>query len=121
MSQAADGFRPAYDRAGNGPPLLVLHGWPGDRPDWRAVRALLAGHEVIAPDLRGFGGSDQHRQDPALAYPADAQARGAIGLLAELELGPVVIAGYGVGSRIAQAVAAARPGLVRALVIAPPL
>jgi pimeloyl-ACP methyl ester carboxylesterase len=121
MSQAADGFRLAYDRTGDGPPVLALHGWPGDRADWRAVTPLLAGHEVIAPDLRGFGESDKHPADPALAYSADAQARSVIALLAELGLGPVVIAGYDIGSRIAQAVAAARPDLVRALVIAPPL
>jgi pimeloyl-ACP methyl ester carboxylesterase len=36
-SDPVDGFRLAYDRAGRGPAVLLLHGWPGDRIDYRAV------------------------------------------------------------------------------------
>ena len=36
-----DGFRLAYDRRGSGPAVVLLHGWPGDRQDWRAVVPLL--------------------------------------------------------------------------------
>lgn len=43
-----------------------------------------------------------------------------MGLLDELALGPLVLAGYDIGSRIAQAVAQASPDRVRALVVAPP-
>jgi pimeloyl-ACP methyl ester carboxylesterase len=43
------------------------------------------------------------------------------GLIRELDLDPVLLAGYDVGSRVAQAVAAEYPDLVRALVVAPPL
>jgi pimeloyl-ACP methyl ester carboxylesterase len=42
-------------------------------------------------------------------------------LIEELDLGPAVIAGYDVGSFVAQTVAATRPDLVRALVVSPPL
>src|SRR6266571_9106840 len=121
---AVDGFRLAYERtgAGTGPPVVLLHGWPGDRTDYRAVVPLVApAADVIVPDLRGFGGSDKHQADPAHQYDAAAQARSVIGLIGELRLGPAVIAGYDIGSRIAQAVARDRPDLVRALVIAPPL
>jgi pimeloyl-ACP methyl ester carboxylesterase len=38
-----DGFRLAYDRAGSGPPVVALHGWPGSRRDHREVVAQLAG------------------------------------------------------------------------------
>jgi pimeloyl-ACP methyl ester carboxylesterase len=119
---AIDGFRLAYERAGAGPAVLLLHGWPGDRTDYRAVAPLVAaGADVIVPDLRGFGESDKHQADPASQYNATAQARSVIGLMAELALGPAVVAGYDIGSRIAQAIARDRPDLVRALVVAPPL
>jgi len=119
---AIDGFRLAYERTGSGPAVLLLHGWPGDRTDYRAVTPLVsAAADVIVPDLRGFGESDKHLADPALQYNAAAQARSVIGLIGELRLGPAVIAGYDIGSRIAQAVARDRPDLVRALVVAPPL
>jgi pimeloyl-ACP methyl ester carboxylesterase len=119
---AIDGFRLAYDRSGAGPAVLLLHGWPGDRTDYREVVPLVAAAaDVIVPDLRGFGESDKHAADPAGQYSAVAQARSLIALIGELNLGPVVLAGYDIGSRIAQAIARARPDLVRALVVAPPL
>ena len=119
---AIDEFRLAYDRTGSGPAVLLLHGWPGDRTDYRAVVPLVArSADVIVPDLRGFGESDKHPVEPARQYNAAAQARSITGLIGELGLGQVVLGGYDIGSRIAQAVARDRPDLVRALVIAPPL
>jgi pimeloyl-ACP methyl ester carboxylesterase len=119
---AIDGFRLAYDRTGAGPAVLLLHGWPGDRTDYREVVPLVAAAaDVIVPDLRGFGESDKHAADPAAQYSAAAQARSLTGLIGELALGPVVLAGYDIGSRIAQAIVRDRPDLVRALVVAPPL
>jgi pimeloyl-ACP methyl ester carboxylesterase len=119
---AIDGFRLAYDRTGSGPTVLLLHGWPGDRTDYREVAPLVsAAADVIVPDLRGFGESDKHEADPAGQYNAAAQARSIIGLIDELALGRPVIGGYDIGSRIAQAIARDRPDLVHGLVIAPPL
>jgi pimeloyl-ACP methyl ester carboxylesterase len=121
MSGAVDGFRLAYDRSGSGPAVLLLHGWPGHRQDYGAMTALLTGLDVVVPDLRGFGESDKLAIDPAAGYSATAQAQSIVGLIEELGLGGVVLGGYDIGSRIAQAIAAQRPDLVRALVIAPPL
>ena len=119
---SVDGFRLAYDRAGHGPAVLLLHGWPGDRAGYSEVIPLVAAAaEVITPDLRGFGDSDQHPADPGAQYSAAAQARSVAGLIEELGLVRPVIAGYDVGSRVAQTLAADRPDLVRALVISPPL
>lgn len=119
---AVDGFRLVYDRAGHGPAVVLLHGWPGDRSDYRDVMPLLTGAaDVVVPDLRGFGGSDKHPADAASQYSATAQARGIIGLIDELGLGRPVLAGYDIGSRIAQTIAGQRPDLVRALVLSPPL
>jgi pimeloyl-ACP methyl ester carboxylesterase len=124
MRQATpvDGFRLAYDRAGRGPAVLLLHGWPGDRTDFReVVPRVAAAADVITPDLRGFGDSDKHQADPAAQYSAAAQARSVAGLIEELGLERPVVAGYDIGSRIGQTLAADRPDLVRALVISPPL
>jgi pimeloyl-ACP methyl ester carboxylesterase len=102
--------------------VLLLHGWPGDRADYREVVPLLDEHaDVVVPDLRGFGGSDKHAEDPTEAYSAMAQARSVLGLIDELGLESPVIAGYDIGSRVAQTIAGERPELVRALVLCPPL
>ena len=116
------GFRLAYDRSGSGPGVLLLHGWPGSRLDYRDVVPLLSdAADVVSPDLRGFGESDKHRTPPAEACSADAQARSVVALIDELGLGPAVIAGYDIGSRVAQTVARLFPERVRALVLSPPL
>lgn len=121
-SLPCEGFTLDYDRAGTGPAVVLLHGWPGDRHDYDAVVPLLAAaHDVVVPDLRGFGASSKPLVDPAQHYGAAGQARSIVALIEELGLARVVLAGYDVGSRIAQAVARARPDLVQALVVAPPL
>src|ERR1700710_474723 len=121
-SVPVNGFSLAYDRTGNGPPVVLLHGWPGSRTDYRLVEPLLAdAAEVVVPDLRGFGESDRHPVAPEEAYSGDAQARSVTGLIDELGLGPVVLAGYDIGSRIAQTIARRSPERVRALVLTPPL
>jgi pimeloyl-ACP methyl ester carboxylesterase len=139
-STPIDGFSLAYQRHGpaaRDPAVVLLHGWPGDHQDWRAVVPLLEAEgraTVVVPDLRGFGASDLHgsagesdpdgsagASDGYDAYAAAGQAASVVGLVRELGLGPVVLAGYDVGSRVAQQIARESPELVHALVIAPPL
>jgi pimeloyl-ACP methyl ester carboxylesterase len=121
-SAPVDGFSLAYERAGSGAPVVLLHGWPGDRTDHDDVVPLLTGEcDVVVPDLRGFGESDKHLQPAAEAYSAVAQARSVVGLIDELGLEAPVIAGYDIGSRIAQAIARDTPEKVSALVVSPPL
>ena len=101
---------------------MLLHGWPGNRHDYRLVVALLGDTaDVIVPDLRGFGGSDKHAVAVRHFYSATAQAGSVAGLIKELGLTGVVLAGYDVGSRVAQSVARMHPDLVQALVLSPPL
>jgi pimeloyl-ACP methyl ester carboxylesterase len=122
LAQSVDGFRLAYDRTGDGPPVILLHGWPGDRTDYQEVTPLVAGlADVIVPDLRGFGQSDKHPVDPGTGYSAAAQARSVVALIRELGLDQPVLAGYDIGGRIAQAIARAEPSLVSGLVLSPPL
>jgi pimeloyl-ACP methyl ester carboxylesterase len=121
-SAPVDGFRIAYDRTGDGAPIVLLHGWPGNRADFRAVTPLLSeAADVVVPDLRGFGESDKHREDPAAAYSAAAQARSVLGLMDEVGFESAVLGGYDIGSRIGQTIARAAPERVRACVLSPPL
>jgi pimeloyl-ACP methyl ester carboxylesterase len=121
-SAPVDGFELAYERAGGGPPVVLLHGWPGARHDYREVLPLLTGHaDVVLPDLRGFGDSDRHDRPAREAYSAEAQAASVLGLVRELGLERPVLVGYDIGSRIAQRIARDAPEEVRALVLSPPL
>jgi pimeloyl-ACP methyl ester carboxylesterase len=122
LTAPVDGFRLAFERRGSGDAVVLLHGWPGDHHDWREVVPGCAdGSDVVTPDLRGFGESDKHPGDPERAYALPAQVASVVALIEELGLGRPVIAGYDVGSRVAQGIARERPELVRALVLAPPL
>jgi pimeloyl-ACP methyl ester carboxylesterase len=122
QQHAVDEFRLAYDRVGTGDPVVLLHGWPGDRHDYRDVIARLDGDvDLVVPDLRGFGASDKHDVDPGEHYDAAAQARSVVALLSELGIDDALWCGYDVGSRVAQAVARLHPERVRGLVLSPPL
>ncbi len=68
----------AYGVAGDGPPVVLLHGWPETRRAWRHVwpRVVGAGRRVIVPDLRGVGESDRSADADYSwkAYAADLDA-----------------------------------------------
>ena len=116
---AVDGFELAYDRAGSGPAVVLLHGWPGDRTDYRDLVPLLSGCEVVVPDLRGFG-TPTSTSDPVEQYRG-GQARSVADLITSLGIARALVVGYDIGGRIAQALARSRPDLVSAMVISPPL
>ena len=121
-SRPVDGFRLAYERAGSGPPVVLLHGWPGDRSDYEAwCRCSRRTPRSWCRTCAASAASDKHPEPPAEAYSAAAQARSVLGLIDELGLERPVLAGYDIGSRIAQAIARDAPDRVRALVVSPPL
>jgi len=63
---------------GDGPPLLLIHGWPGSWYYWRLVMPALArDFEVIAVDQRGIGLSDK----PEEGYDAGTLANDLVGLM----------------------------------------
>ncbi len=76
--------------------------------------ALTSGHRVLAPDQRGHGRSERRPQDVSRgAYVADV-----VMWLERLEVAPAVLVGQSLGGHTAFLVAAVRPDLVRALVVA---
>ncbi len=77
--------------AGEGEPVVLLHGWPQHWYMWRKVIPLLADRfRVHAVDLRGFGWSDA----PASSYEKEELASDVIALLRALGAGPVRLAGH---------------------------
>ena len=51
-----DGIKIHYVREGRGPPLILMHGWPGFWWEWyKCIGALADDFDVIAPDMRGYG------------------------------------------------------------------
>lgn len=86
-----DGTRLHVAEAGEGPPVLMLHGWPQHWWIWRKlIPALAADRRVICPDLRGFGWSDA----PAGRYEMQGFADDALALLDELGLDRVDLIGH---------------------------
>ncbi len=91
----------AHDRVGAGPPLVLLHGLGGERHVWEPVIAPLAErHELIVPDLPGFGASPPLPHDGGPPTPA-ALAAAVAGLLDRLGLDRVAVAGNSLGGWVA--------------------
>jgi pimeloyl-ACP methyl ester carboxylesterase len=94
---------------GEGPPVLLLHGFPDSSALWRhQIPALVdAGYRVIVPDLRGFGASD--RPAEAEAYRMEVLISDVIGILAALGEQRVSVVGHDWGAALGWALAAAAP------------
>ena len=112
---ALDGITLNVVEGGEGPAVLLLHGWPDRATLWQHQIDTLAarGFRVIAPDLRGFGDSDR---------PAEVERYGLrtvlgdlLGLLDALEVGEVRVAGHDWGALVAWALAAFAPERVTRL------
>ena len=99
---------------GEGPPILLIHGFPDSHRLWRNQIGPLAeaGHRVIAPDLRGFG--DSPRPEGVESYRiATIVQEDLVPLLDE----PAYVIGHDWGAGIAWALALMRPDLVSRLAV----
>jgi 2-succinyl-6-hydroxy-2,4-cyclohexadiene-1-carboxylate synthase len=102
--------------AGDGQPLLLLHGFTGSSATWLAHEAALAPHcRMVAPDLLGHGRSDSP-PDPA-RYRMERCVSDLVAILDAMGLARVNLLGYSMGGRVALAFAIAHPKRVRALVL----
>lgn len=109
----------AYQRAGNGPPLLLLHGFPQTKMIWHAVAPRLSqDFTVIATDLRGYGASSKPlgRSDHA-NYSKRAMAMDQFMLMQDLQFTSFDIVGHDRGGRVAHRLAADHPESVRRLMV----
>ena len=99
---------------GEGPPLLLIHGWPQTWYAWRMVMPPLAqDFEVIAADQRGIGQSDK----PRGGYDVGTLANDFVALMDQLGHQRFAVYGTDVGMPIAYALAADHPDRVARLVV----
>ena len=99
---------------GDGPPLLLIHGWPESWYAWRMIMPTLAeDFEVIAVDQRGIGLSDK----PEDGYDTGTLANDLVALMDELRHQRFALYGTDTGMPIAYALAADHPDRVERLIV----
>ncbi|HEX3651201.1 MAG TPA: alpha/beta hydrolase [Rhizomicrobium sp.] len=116
---APDGVRIAWETVGDGPPVLLVHGFGSNRvQNWRAPgwydTLTGAGYSVIALDNRGHGESDKPHE--LAAYAEQRMAEDAALVMTAAECVNVFVMGYSMGGAIALRLAHEHPERVRALV-----
>jgi pimeloyl-ACP methyl ester carboxylesterase len=110
----ANGLRMHAVIGGEGPPLLLIHGWPQTWYAWRMVMPALArDFQVIAVDQRGIGLTDK----PQGGYDTGSQADDMVALLQALGHRRFAVYGTDTGMPIAYALAADHPDRVKRLVV----
>lgn len=112
--QPTDAVDLAYGVAGQGPPLLLLHGLGSSRNDWLLqLPTFLPRFRVVAVDLRGHGGSPK----PPGPYRLDHFSADVAQLLRRLDAPPAHVLGISLGGAVALQLALDFPELVRSLVL----
>ena len=107
------GMHVVHDGPRQAPPLLLIHGSGASGACWGPVVGVLAGHHhVIRVDLPGCGQSP-----PALSYDVPEQAGRVAGLLDDLGLRHIALAGHSSGGYVATALAEQRPDLAGSIAL----
>jgi pimeloyl-ACP methyl ester carboxylesterase len=111
------GVKLHYVEAGDGPLVVLLHGFPEFWYGWRRQIAPLvkAGFRVVAPDLRGYNLSS--KPDDFAEYTADKLAADVRGLIRERGRESAMVVGHDWGGSVAWSLAMNHPGVVDRLVI----
>lgn len=113
------GSRVALASAGEGPPLLLLHGYPQTRVCWHRVAPALAERfRVVVADLRGYGDSAKPPGGPDhAAYSKRAMAADLVGAMAALGHERFHVAGHDRGGRVAHRMALDHPARVERVAV----
>ncbi len=110
-----NGLRVNYKIAGNGQPVLILHGWGGSSDSWLSVQRILAenGYQVVAPDFPGFGKS----VTPPEPWGVKEYNDFILDFVEELKLGEFFLIGHSFGGRIAIKFAIQYPERIKKLIL----
>ena len=100
--------------SGEGPPVLLLHGFPETHVCWSGLAPRLArGHAVVAPDLRGYGASRAPAGGPrGEGFSKREMARELVELMSALGHERFAVVGHDRGARVAYRMALDHPGAV---------
>lgn len=114
-----EGISIPFVKAGSGPPLLLLHGYPQTHVMWHKVAPKLAQHfTVIASDLRGYGDTTKPTTTPDHApYSKRAIGRDQVLLMQALGFDQFNLAGHDRGGRVGHRIALDYPEAIRKLAI----
>jgi len=102
---------------GDGPPLVLLHGFPQTHVMWHHLAPVLAEtHRVVCMDLRGYGWSSVPKSDAAHeTYSKRAMGRDVIAVMERLGHVRFAVAGHDRGARVGYRLALDHPGRVERL------
>lgn len=103
-----------YLRGGQGPTLMLIHGFAADKDNWTRIAPYLPGFDLVVVDLPGHGESER---DPSASYHIAAQVERLKAIHDELGLGRVFLAGNSMGGHISTAYTVAYPEDVFRLVL----
>lgn len=111
-----NGIEINYRESGEGPPLLLIHGFTGNLRNWALQTPILTrDFRMVSIDQRGHG----HSGKPTLPedYSLELMAEDAYGLLQHLAIDECCLIGHSMGGMVAQHLVLTHPELVRALVL----
>ncbi len=109
--------RNAVQASGDGPPLVLVHGFGCDQTMWDAFLEHESGHSVVRYDLTGMGASVYDAYDPARHSSLEGHAEDLVEILEQCVKEPAVLVGHSVSAMIAGLVAIKRPELVKGIVM----
>ncbi len=118
--EAEDGVRIAYEIAGEGEPVVLVHGFASDRvQNWKAPgwydTLTRAGRRVVALDFRGHGESDKPHD--ATSY-GDLMFADIVAVMDAASVNQADVMGYSMGGMLTMALLIRRPDLVRRAIVA---
>ena len=88
-------------KGGEGPPLLLLHGYPQTHVMWHKVAPAFAAHyTVVVPDLRGYGDSGKPASDDFGDHCKRASAKDQVEVMAALGFDRFHVVGHDRGARV---------------------
>lgn len=116
--RTVNGVEINFVQAGQGPAVLLLHGYPQSHVLWHKVAPQLIGdYRIVAPDLRGYGDSSKPAAAPGdhNVYCKRTMAQDIVALMDDLDIGTWHIVGHDRGVRVGHRMALDNPDRVRSL------